>query len=261
MSVKLGMFTMPFHHPDRDYASILAEDQEAVILADQLGFSEAYVGEHFSFWSARITSPLIFLATVISRTRQIRLGTGVLNLPQTHPATVAAHAAQLHPLSLRRARRRGHRAGRAGQRPRDVRGGAGRAAAPDGAGVHRHRAQALGPGPALRDRRALLEVRAQERRGARVQGGLYPAAAAAAAPAHRAVHHHAQFLERQAGGGARAGPQPPPPPRPPPRPRAFHPPPQSLGPQAGGGARLDPHLRQLLPPPLSAGPLGEIPRG
>ena len=99
MTVKLGMFTMPFHHPDRDYASILAEDQEAVILADQLGFSEAYVGEHFSSWSERITSPLIFLATVISRPRQIRLGTGVLNLPQTHPATVAAHAAMFDQLS------------------------------------------------------------------------------------------------------------------------------------------------------------------
>jgi alkanesulfonate monooxygenase SsuD/methylene tetrahydromethanopterin reductase-like flavin-dependent oxidoreductase (luciferase family) len=99
MTVKLGMFTMPFHHPDRDYASILAEDQEAVVLADQLGFSEAYVGEHFSSWSERITSPLIFLATVIARTRQIRLGTGVLNLPQTHPATVAAHAAMFDQLS------------------------------------------------------------------------------------------------------------------------------------------------------------------
>ena len=99
MTVKLGMFTMPFHHPDRNYAELLAEDQEAVVLADQLGFSEAYVGEHFSSWSERITSPLIFLATVISRTRQIRLGTGVLNLPQTHPATVAAHAAMFDQLS------------------------------------------------------------------------------------------------------------------------------------------------------------------
>jgi alkanesulfonate monooxygenase SsuD/methylene tetrahydromethanopterin reductase-like flavin-dependent oxidoreductase (luciferase family) len=93
VTVALGMFTMPFHHPDRDYATILDEDQEAVILADQLGFTEAYVGEHFSSWSERITSPLIFLATVIARTKQIRLGTGVINLPQLHPATVAAHAA------------------------------------------------------------------------------------------------------------------------------------------------------------------------
>jgi alkanesulfonate monooxygenase SsuD/methylene tetrahydromethanopterin reductase-like flavin-dependent oxidoreductase (luciferase family) len=98
-SVKLGMFTMPFHHPEKDYAALLAEDQEAVILADRLGFSEAYVGEHFSSWSERITSPLIFLATVIPLTKQIRLGTGVLNLPQVHPGLVAAHAAMFDQLS------------------------------------------------------------------------------------------------------------------------------------------------------------------
>jgi alkanesulfonate monooxygenase SsuD/methylene tetrahydromethanopterin reductase-like flavin-dependent oxidoreductase (luciferase family) len=93
MTVKLGVFSMPFHHPDRDYATILEEDQEAVVLADRLGFSEFFVGEHFSSGSERVTSPLIFLASVISRTKQIRFGTGVINLPQAHPATVAAHAA------------------------------------------------------------------------------------------------------------------------------------------------------------------------
>ncbi len=93
MAVKLGLFTMPFHHPARDYATVLEEDQEAIVLADRLGFTEAFVGEHFSSGSERITSPLIFLATLIHRTRQIRFGTGVLNLPQFHPATVAAYAA------------------------------------------------------------------------------------------------------------------------------------------------------------------------
>jgi alkanesulfonate monooxygenase SsuD/methylene tetrahydromethanopterin reductase-like flavin-dependent oxidoreductase (luciferase family) len=97
--VKLGMFTMPFHHPTKDYAQLLEEDRQAVILADRLGFSEAYVGEHFSSWSERITSPLIFLATVIPLTKQIRLGTGVLNLPQVHPGLVAAHAAMFDQLS------------------------------------------------------------------------------------------------------------------------------------------------------------------
>lgn len=99
MTVELGMFTMPFHDADRDYGAVLAEDQEAVILADRLGFTEVYVGEHFSSWSERITSPLIFLATVIDRTRQIRFGSGVLNLPQVHPAAVAAHAAMFDHLS------------------------------------------------------------------------------------------------------------------------------------------------------------------
>jgi alkanesulfonate monooxygenase SsuD/methylene tetrahydromethanopterin reductase-like flavin-dependent oxidoreductase (luciferase family) len=99
MAIKLGMFTMPMHHPDRDYRALLAEDQEAIVLADRLGFSEAYVGEHFSSWSERITSPMMFFATLIDRTKQIRFGTGVLNLPQAHPVSVAAHVAMFDQLS------------------------------------------------------------------------------------------------------------------------------------------------------------------
>ena len=91
--MKLGMFMMPVHPLHRSHTETLREDREAVILADRLGFTEAYIGEHFSSWSERITSPLIFLASVIDRTERIRLGTGVINLPQMHPATVAAYAA------------------------------------------------------------------------------------------------------------------------------------------------------------------------
>ena len=93
MAVKLGMFMMPFHHPSRDYTAVLEEDREAIVLADQLDFSEVYVGEHFTSWSESISSPLVFFSTVIDRTQKIRFGTGVLNLPQTHPLVVAAHAA------------------------------------------------------------------------------------------------------------------------------------------------------------------------
>jgi alkanesulfonate monooxygenase SsuD/methylene tetrahydromethanopterin reductase-like flavin-dependent oxidoreductase (luciferase family) len=98
VTIKLGMFTMPFHHPAREYTAILEEDREAIVLADRLGFTEAFVGEHFSSWSERITSPLIFLASVIDRTTQIRFGTGVINMPQLHPATVAAHVAMFDQL-------------------------------------------------------------------------------------------------------------------------------------------------------------------
>ena len=55
------------------------------------------MGEHFS-WSERITSPLIFLATLAPRTERIVFGTGVLNLPQLHPATVARYAAMFDQL-------------------------------------------------------------------------------------------------------------------------------------------------------------------
>ena len=44
--MELGLFMMPLHHPQRDYQTVLAEDREAVILADQLGFGEVWIGEH-----------------------------------------------------------------------------------------------------------------------------------------------------------------------------------------------------------------------
>lgn len=99
MTVQLGMFSMPFHHPDRDYATILDEDREAIILADRLGFSEAFVGEHYSSLSERIPSPLIFMATLIAQTRRIRFATGVFNMTAQHPAVIAGQAAQFDHLS------------------------------------------------------------------------------------------------------------------------------------------------------------------
>lgn len=93
MTVKLGMFAMPIHHPDKDYRALLREDQEAVILADKLGFSEFYMGEHHTSLLERVTNPLLFLASVADRTKTIRLGTGVMNLPQMHPVAVASNVA------------------------------------------------------------------------------------------------------------------------------------------------------------------------
>lgn len=44
--MKLGFFTMPNHPLGRDWRQTLKEDQEAFLLADELGYSEGYVGEH-----------------------------------------------------------------------------------------------------------------------------------------------------------------------------------------------------------------------
>ena len=91
--MKLGLFMMPIHHHSRDYHQTLAEDIEAVVLADRLGFSEAWVGEHHSSSSEQITSPLLFLAHVLPQTEQIVCGTGVICLPQYHPVVTAGHIA------------------------------------------------------------------------------------------------------------------------------------------------------------------------
>ncbi len=46
--MELGLFAQPVHRPEKPWLQALNEDREAVILADQLGFSEAWIGEHFT---------------------------------------------------------------------------------------------------------------------------------------------------------------------------------------------------------------------
>jgi alkanesulfonate monooxygenase SsuD/methylene tetrahydromethanopterin reductase-like flavin-dependent oxidoreductase (luciferase family) len=93
--MKLGFFTMPIHPLDKDWRQALHEDREAFVLADQLGFTEAYCGEHVTDKAENITSCVTFLAWIASATKAIKLGTGTLNLPNTHPATAAAQIAML----------------------------------------------------------------------------------------------------------------------------------------------------------------------
>jgi alkanesulfonate monooxygenase SsuD/methylene tetrahydromethanopterin reductase-like flavin-dependent oxidoreductase (luciferase family) len=93
--MKLGFFTMPIHPLDKDWQVSLQEDREAFVLADELGFGEAYVGEHVTDRAENITSCVAFLAWIAAATRQIKLGTGTVNMPNTHPATVAATVAML----------------------------------------------------------------------------------------------------------------------------------------------------------------------
>ena len=93
--MKLGFFTMPVHRLNRDYTQTLEEDREAIILADRLGYSEAYVGEHLTDAAENITSSMLFQASLISDTSQIRLGIGTANLSHSHPVLIAAQAAML----------------------------------------------------------------------------------------------------------------------------------------------------------------------
>jgi alkanesulfonate monooxygenase SsuD/methylene tetrahydromethanopterin reductase-like flavin-dependent oxidoreductase (luciferase family) len=97
--MRLGMFMMPVHPPDRQFWSTLEEDTEKSLLADRLGFDELWMGEHFSATTEPIPSPLMFLAGLVPNTRNLSFGTAVINLPNHHPAIVAAEAAQFDHMS------------------------------------------------------------------------------------------------------------------------------------------------------------------
>jgi alkanesulfonate monooxygenase SsuD/methylene tetrahydromethanopterin reductase-like flavin-dependent oxidoreductase (luciferase family) len=97
--MKLGIFMMPVHPLHRDPTVTLREDRETVILADQLGFHDVFIGEHLTDRAENITNSLLFLATLVHSTRQIKLGTGTCNLSQQHPVLVAAQAAMFDHLA------------------------------------------------------------------------------------------------------------------------------------------------------------------
>ena len=93
--MRLGYFTMPLHPPSRNYTDVLREDREAIVLADRLGYVEAFVGEHVTDIAEPVTSCLTFIASLIESTKQIVLGTGTVNLPNAHPAQIAAQVAMV----------------------------------------------------------------------------------------------------------------------------------------------------------------------
>jgi alkanesulfonate monooxygenase SsuD/methylene tetrahydromethanopterin reductase-like flavin-dependent oxidoreductase (luciferase family) len=86
---------MPMHPVDKDWRLSLKEDREAFLLADELEFCEAYVGEHTTDKAENITSCIAFMAWIAAATKQIKLGTGTINMPNTHPAALAASLAML----------------------------------------------------------------------------------------------------------------------------------------------------------------------
>ncbi len=93
--MEAGFFTMPIHPVEKDWRLCLKEDREAFLLADELGFNEAYVGEHVTDKAENITSCTMFIASLAAETKNIRLGTGTVNMPNAHPANVAAQIAML----------------------------------------------------------------------------------------------------------------------------------------------------------------------
>jgi alkanesulfonate monooxygenase SsuD/methylene tetrahydromethanopterin reductase-like flavin-dependent oxidoreductase (luciferase family) len=97
--MRLGYFTMPVHPASRSPTETLREDRDTIILADQLGYYDAFVGEHLTDLVENVTSSMMFQATLIHSTKNIRLGTGTSNLAHVHPVLVACHAAMFDHLS------------------------------------------------------------------------------------------------------------------------------------------------------------------
>ena len=87
--LRFGTFHAPFHPVGQNPTLALHQDLDLICLLDDLGYDEAWIGEHHSAGYEIIASPEVFIATAAERTSRIRLGTGVSSLPYHHPLMLA----------------------------------------------------------------------------------------------------------------------------------------------------------------------------
>lgn len=97
--LNFGVFYAPFHPTGQDPTLAYEYDLQRVEWLDEMGFDEAWFGEHHSGGYELIGSPEIFIAAAAQRTKHIKLGTGVISLPYHHPWLVADRLAMLDHLT------------------------------------------------------------------------------------------------------------------------------------------------------------------
>jgi alkanesulfonate monooxygenase SsuD/methylene tetrahydromethanopterin reductase-like flavin-dependent oxidoreductase (luciferase family) len=97
--MEVGVFMMPSHPPERSLRDGYEWDLQHIELCDKLGFSEAWIGEHFTAPWEPNPSPDILVAQALMRTKNIRLAAGAHLLPYHHPAELACRVAFMDHIS------------------------------------------------------------------------------------------------------------------------------------------------------------------
>ena len=97
--MKFGIFMAPFHRVGENPTLCFERDMQLIESLDELGFEEAFIGEHHSSGWEIISSPEIFMAVAATRTKRIKLGSGVVSIPYHHPFNVANRFALLDHLT------------------------------------------------------------------------------------------------------------------------------------------------------------------
>ncbi len=97
--LRFGIFMPPMHPTNEDPTLCIGRDLEIMELLDDLGYDEAWIGEHHSGGWEIHGSPELFIAAAAQRTKRIKFGTGVVSTPYHHPYMVAERIRQLDHLT------------------------------------------------------------------------------------------------------------------------------------------------------------------
>lgn len=97
--MKIGVFLIAAGFPGREPGQVLRDTVEAVTVAEEAGFDDAWIAEHH-FMSYGVCPSAVTLAGVaLGRTSRIRVGTAVSVLSARHPVDLAEQAAILDQVS------------------------------------------------------------------------------------------------------------------------------------------------------------------
>ena len=66
--LRFGIFMAPFHPAGQNPTLALERDLELLVRLDELGYDEAWIGEHHSAGLEIIASPEVFIAAAAQRT-------------------------------------------------------------------------------------------------------------------------------------------------------------------------------------------------
>lgn len=97
--MRIGTFLMPINPPERSIRESHEWNLRHITLCDQMGFEEAWIGEHFTVPWEPGPAPDLMIAQALTQTRYIKLATGGHCLPYHHPVGLAHRIAYLDQIS------------------------------------------------------------------------------------------------------------------------------------------------------------------
>ncbi|WP_099303721.1 LLM class flavin-dependent oxidoreductase [Bacillus sp. Marseille-P3800] len=97
--MKVGLFLMPTVDPEATLYEATETVLDMIKVADQLGYEEAWIGEHYTAKWEPIPSPDLVIAQALMQTNQIKLAAGAHLLPYHHPVELAQRLAYLDHLA------------------------------------------------------------------------------------------------------------------------------------------------------------------
>ena len=93
--MNFGLLLTSVHDRSVPPAQQIAEHRELIATSDQLGFNLVVAGQHFAAPTLRYLQPIPYLASIAAQFPTMRVATGIILLPLTHPLRLAEEMATL----------------------------------------------------------------------------------------------------------------------------------------------------------------------